>query len=196
MTAASNPAPTPAHDDATDAAASALVAFWREAGPSRWFTRDDAFDAQCRERFLDLHMRASRRELEPWLDTATGALALVLLVDQIPRNVFRGSAHVWATDGLARRYADAALARGHDRRVEPELRTFFYLPFVHSEALADHERAQALYAGLDGDDPGRWARHHRGIIERFGRFPHRNALLGRESTAEEQAFIDGGGFSG
>ena len=188
--------PAASNRGSTDPAARELVAFWREAGPPKWFTRDDAFDAQCRARFLDLHMRASRGELEDWLDTATGALALVLLVDQIPRNVFRGSAHTWATDGLARHYAQRAIERGFDTAAGAELQTFFYLPFVHSEALADHERALALYARMDGDDPGKWARHHHAIIERYGRFPHRNALLGRKSTPEEHAFMDEGGFSG
>lgn len=173
-----------------------LVTFWREAGASRWFTRDDAFDAQCRERFLGLHLRASRGELESWLAHPYDALALVLLVDQIPRNVFRGSAHAWATDPLARRYAGRAIQNGFDGSVDVELRTFFYLPFVHSEALADQRFALECYARLPGEDPGRWARHHHDIVQRFGRFPHRNALLGRESTADELAFLDAGGFSG
>lgn len=179
-----------------DAQALELVEFWQHAGASKWFTRDDAFDAQCTRRFLALHLQASRGGLEHWLAAATGALALVLSLDQLPRNLYRGSAHAWATDGLARRYASHAVDAGFDLVVNPMLRTFFYMPFVHSEALADQERALSLYRRLPGDDAGRWARHHHAIVQRFGRFPHRNALLGRESTAEEQAFLDNGGFSG
>lgn len=173
-----------------------IVAFWREAGPERWFTRDAAFDAQCEARFLDAHLRASRRELEHWLENATGALALVLLLDQIPRNVYRGSAHAYATDGLARHYADRALAAGFDAEVEPALRVFLYLPFEHSEAAADQRRSLELHARLPGEGADYWARLHADLIARFGRFPHRNAMLGRTTTAEEQAFLDGGGFSG
>lgn len=183
-------------DAGTQDEARRVVAFWREAGPARWFTRDAAFDAECETRFLETHLRAARGELDEWMHDAPGALALVLLVDQIPRNVFRGSAHAWATDGLARRHADRALAAGFDEAVDPALRVFFYLPFVHSESLADHERALELHRRLPGPDADRWARHHHAIIERFGRFPHRNALLGRETTPEEQAFLAGGGFTG
>lgn len=172
-----------------------IVAFWQQAGPACWFARSDAFDARCAQ-FLLLHLRASRRELEPWTGSATGALALVLLLDQIPRNVYRDSAHAWATDALARRYAHEAVDAGFDAQVDPALRVFFYLPFEHSEAMADQRRSLALHARLDGDEADRWARLHYELIERFGRFPHRNAALGRTSTAEEQAYLDAGGFAG
>jgi len=170
-----------------------IVTFWRSAGPDRWFGGGDAFDGECRTRFLDAHLRAARREYESWLDDAEGALALVLLLDQIPRNVFRGSGHAYATDGLARHYATRALALGHDTHIDPMLRSFFYLPFQHSEAAADQQRALELFARL-GEGADRWARHHYAIIERFGRFPHRNAALGRESTPEERVFLAEGGF--
>ena len=172
-----------------------VVDFWRNAGPERWFGGGDVFDDECRARFLDAHLRASRREFEHWMDEAEGALALVLLLDQIPRNVFRRSGHAFASDGLARHYATRALTLGFDAQVEQPLRSFFYLPFQHSEAVADQERAVALLAAL-GQGADRWARHHHDIIRRFGRFPHRNAALGRESTVEEQAFLAEGGFSG
>lgn len=181
--------------DATPDEARRLVAFWREAGPERWFARDDAFDAQCAA-LLPLHLHASRGGLAHWATTATGALALVLLLDQIPRNAYRGSAHAWATDGLARRHAHEALEAGFDAAVDPALRVFFYLPFEHSESLDDQRRSLALHARLDGDDAGRWARLHFELIERFGRFPHRNAALGRATTPEEQAYLDAGGFAG
>ncbi|HJU07908.1 MAG TPA: DUF924 family protein [Rhodanobacteraceae bacterium] len=173
-----------------------VLDFWRAAGAQRWFTRDAAFDAECRMRFLDAHYAAARREFENWMDDAHSALALLILLDQIPRNVFRNSAHAYATDPLARHYARRAIEAGFDKSVEPELRTFFYLPFEHSENLADQERALVLYRGMPGENADRWARIHYDIIRRFGRFPHRNAALGRETTSEEQAFLDSGGFAG
>lgn len=173
-----------------------VVEFWRTAGAARWFARDDAFDAECATRFLHAHHAAARREFENWMADAQGALALLILLDQIPRNVFRGSAHAYATDGLAREYAQRALDAGFDGRVEPELRVFFYLPFEHSEELADQERSLFLHRALPGEGADRWARIHYDIIRRFGRFPHRNAALGRITTPEEQAFLHGGGFKG
>ncbi|HEX7128583.1 MAG TPA: DUF924 family protein [Rhodanobacteraceae bacterium] len=173
-----------------------VVEFWRAAGAQRWFVRDHAFDAECAARFLDAHHAAARREFESWTRVSEGALALLILLDQIPRNVFRGSAHAYATDGLAREYAHRALEAGHDTRVEPTLRVFFYLPFEHSENLADQERSLFLHRALPGENPDRWARIHHDVIRRFGRFPHRNAALGRATTAEEQAFLDAGGFAG
>ena len=176
--------------------ANEVLEFWRAAGEQRWFTRDAAFDDQCKTRFLEAHHAAARREFEHWMDDAHGALALLILLDQIPRNVFRNNAHAYATDPLARHYACRALEAGFDAQVEAELRPFFYLPFEHSEALADQERALALFGALPGENPGRWARTHCDIIRRFGRFPHRNAALGRATTPEEQAFLDSGGFAG
>ncbi|MFC0679495.1 DUF924 family protein [Lysobacter korlensis] len=177
-------------------AAQRIVDFWQQAGPDCWFTRSDAFDARCEALFLDDHLRASRGEFADWADSATGALALVLLLDQIPRNVYRESAHAYATDGLARAHADRAVEAGFDAQVDPALRVFFYLPFEHSESLADQRRSLELHARLEGPDADRWARLHLDIIERFGRFPHRNAALGRVTTPEEQAFLDSGGFAG
>ncbi|QSX78960.1 DUF924 family protein [Agrilutibacter solisilvae] len=172
-----------------------VVDFWRQAGPERWFGGGDRFDLECRDGFLEAHLRAARREFEDWLGNAEGALALVLLLDQIPRNVFRRSGHAYATDPLARHYAQRALQLGLDTQVDLTLRSFFYLPFQHSEAMADQERALELFGRLPaGAD--RWARHHHDIIRRFGRFPHRNAALGRESTREEREFLAQGGFSG
>lgn len=178
-----------------DADADALIAFWLDAGPQRWFKRDDAFDATFRERFLALHERAARGELDGWLVTPRGALALALLLDQFPRNAFRGTPRMYATDAHARRVARLALERGDDGQLPQELRNFLYLPFMHSEELADHEISVAKTAALPGDQH-RYALHHRDIVERFGRFPHRNAILGRTSTPEEERFIAEGGFAG
>lgn len=175
--------------------AAAVVDFWTAAGPRRWFAKDAAFDSEFRETFAAQHEAAARGELEDWPRTATGALALVLLLDQYPRNSFRGTARMFATDALAREVASAAIAAGHDRAVGDELASFFYLPFEHSEDLADQEKAVALCERLGGEAM-KYAIIHRDIIQRFGRFPHRNAILGRATTAEEQRFMDEGGFAG
>lgn len=177
-----------------------VIAFWQRHGPDKWFVRDDAFDAEIAERYGDLHLAAARLELADFEKTAEGALALLLLLDQFPRNLYRGSAHSYATDGLARAIADRAVAAGFDRAVQPALRPFFYLPFEHSEDPADQARCVALCEAYR-DDTGdteilRYAVLHRNIIARFGRFPHRNAALGRHTTPEEQTFLDDGGFSG
>ena len=177
-----------------------IVSFWREAGPKRWYAKDESFDDAIRLKFEPVHHAAARGEYDGWTETPEGALALVILLDQFPRNLYRGSAHAFATDGLALKLADEAIARGHDRAVEPLLREFFYMPFAHAEDLALQDRAVELLGALGRErgeaDPGMWARIHREIIARFGRFPHRNRALGRATTSEEQAFLDGGGFAG
>jgi uncharacterized protein (DUF924 family) len=180
------------------AAADEILAFWLEAGPGKWFAKDEAFDAEIRATLKATHHAAARGELEVWAQTPKGALALVLLFDQIGRNIFRGSAHAFATDPLARTVARAAIAAGHDRAVDPSLRSFFYMPFMHSEALADQDLGVEFFETLEreGGQSARWARDHRDIIARFGRFPHRNAKLGRATTLAEQAFLDAGGFAG
>lgn len=174
--------------------AAAVVRFWREAGYAKWFNGGAAFDAEVREALWDAHFAAARRDLEGWMDTAEGALALLVLLDQAPRNLFRGSAHAYATDPLALHYAGRMLEAGLDREVEPGLRMFCYLPFEHSEDLLDQERSVALMREL-GETALDYAVQHHEVIERFGRFPHRNHALGRASTADEQAWLDaGGGF--
>jgi uncharacterized protein (DUF924 family) len=172
-----------------------LVAFWGGAGPALWFAKDEAFDRRFRERFLALHEEAARGDLDGWNATPEGALALAILLDQFPRNAFRGTARMYATDSAARTLADAALAAGHDRLVAPALRMFFYLPFGHSEHLADQERAVELCAPLGGRNFEQ-AQHHRDIVRRFGRFPHRNAILGRSTTPEEAEYLANGGYTG
>ena len=177
-------------------AAAEIVGFWKDAGYERWFTPDAAFDRACRDRFEAAHMAAARRELDGWIDTPDGALALLLLLDQFPRNMYRGTAHAFATDPLARAFADRAIAAGADRAVAPELRLFFHLPFEHSERLEDQDRCLALAEAWGDAEAIKWARIHHEIIARFGRFPHRNPLLGRDTTDEERAFLEGGGFAG
>ena len=173
-----------------------VVKFWTEAGRKRWFARDEAFDARIRTRFETLHFAAARGELADWTRTADGALALLILTDQFPRNLFRGSPHAFATDPLARRIARAAVDRGFDRAFAPELRQFFHLPFGHSETLADQDLALALAEASGDADLMKWAKIRRDVIVRFGRFPHRNAWLARPTTEAEQLFLDGGGFAG
>ena len=175
---------------------SAVLAFWRHAGPEKWFNKDTAFDDEVRAWFLETYETAAAGKLAGWEAGAEGALALIIVLDQFPRNMFRGSARTYAADALARSVASRALERGFDRAVPVADRQFFYLPFEHSEALADQERCCALFAATGDADLLKWALLHADIVRRFGRFPHRNALLGRVTTPEEQAFLDGGGFSG
>ncbi len=179
----------------TPQSAEAVIAFWKQAGPKRWFAKDEAFDTAFRDSFQATHMQAARRELEDWLTTADGALALLILLDQYPRNAFRGTAHMFATDPLARLYARKMVDAGLDQQVEPQLRAFCYLPFEHSEDPQDQQRSLALNQQLDASTY-HWAKEHAAIIERFGRFPHRNGVLGRKTTAAEQVFLDEGGFAG
>jgi uncharacterized protein (DUF924 family) len=177
-----------------------VITFWRQAGPKRWFEKSAAFDDAIRLKFEPTHHAAARGQYDAWIETAAGALALLILLDQFPRNLYRGSAHSYATDPLARCFARSALARGHDRATEPLLRGFFYLPFEHSEDLADQYLSVAQCEAMQREtgEPGNlpWAIIHRDIIVRFGRFPHRNRAVGRETTPEEQVFLDEGGFAG
>ena len=177
------------------AIATELVDFWRDAGMAKWFRGGEAFDAECRTRWLDAHFAAARREFDHWMDDADAALALVLLLDQIPRNVFRNSGHAFATDSLALHVASRAIDAGHDAQIDAGLRFFFYMPFEHSEAIAGQDRAVELFTALGNKDLLGYANAHREVIIRFGRFPHRNAALGRDNASEEQAWLDaGGGF--
>jgi uncharacterized protein (DUF924 family) len=187
--------------------AARLLGFWFAEGPDTfrkaWFEKDEAFDAECRSGYGALVVPAREGALDGWAETPEGALALVLLLDQFPRNLFRGSAEAFASDAHARQVArHAVLARRFDMALSNTARTFLYLPFEHGEAMEDQDLSVALFEGLR-DDPAHampggaidYAWRHRTVIRRFGRFPHRNAALGRESTPAEQAWLDaGGGF--
>ena len=176
--------------------------FGPRPGPSRreWFRKDAAFDASLRERFGEVHAAAAARELEAWRASAEPMLALVLVLDQFSRNFFRDDARAFAQDRHALECATQALERGDDLGLLPVQRQFLYLPFEHSEDLRDQARSLELFASLEGFEETRglseWARRHQAIVARFGRFPHRNALLGRASTPEEIAFLEtpGSGF--
>jgi uncharacterized protein (DUF924 family) len=185
-------------------AAEEVLEFWFGQPPGRsrreWFVKDPAFDAEIRERFGALHVKAVAGELEAWRGAPRTMLALVVVLDQFSRNIHRNDARAFAADAHALDCARQAIGRGDDLGLLPVERQFLYLPFEHSEALADQDRALELMSGLDAyaetRDVSEWARRHRVIIERFGRFPHRNAALGRASSAEEAAFLaqPGSGF--
>jgi len=199
MPFASDPAPLPGR-------ARALLDFWfgapsdpaREQHRPIWFNGPPEFDEEIRQQFLDDYEAAAANQLARWEDQPEAALALLLLLDQVPRNIFRNSPRAYDTDAAARAVADRALARGFDTQVPPAWRVFFYMPFHHSEDLADQRRADTLSARSRADRAGgergdganrRYGMPYPDVIERFGRFPHRNTILGRESTQAELAFL-------
>ncbi len=191
---------------ASDPRALEVLRFWFGGGETpgdrrkHWFAKDEAFDALIRSRFMALHEQAAAGALAGWKDDARSCLALIVLLDQFSRNMFRASARAFAADAQALDTALHAVACGYDIGMRPVERMFVYLPFAHSEALADQQRScelmQALDAFAETDDAYRYALRHREIIARFGRFPHRNAVLGRASTAQESEFLKqpGSGF--
>ena len=181
-----------------------VLEFWfgKEPGKPRveWFRKDVDFDAAIRRRFGALHERAARRGLEAWRASPEPMLALIVVLDQFSRNLHRDDARAFAQDAYALECARQALARGDDARLLPVQRQFIYLPLEHSENLGDQEECVALMRALDAFEETRgllaWAEKHRDIVKRFGRFPHRNAALGRPSTGEESEFLKqpGSGF--
>lgn len=173
-----------------------VIGFWQEAGLDKWYEKNPDFDVDVAARFKVLHRQAAAGEKDAWAETADGALALLLLLDQFSRNMFRGSPKTFAQDAKARDVAERAIAARFDMEIDPPLRQFFYLPFMHSEAIADQERCVALCHSLPGTSTLPFARDHERIVRRFGRFPHRNTVLGRHTSPAEQAFLDGGGFGG
>lgn len=190
------------------ATADDILTFWFGPPPdpgytvsqARWFEKNPAFDAECTQRFLATHEKAAAGELQAWRDEPRSCVALLLLLDQLPRNMFRGSARAFATDAQALEVARHALARGLDTSLPPMWRWFVYLPFEHSEDLQDQRLAVSLFETLALQSPSSagaldYARRHLQVIERFGRFPHRNAVLGRPSTPEEEAFLQQPGSS-
>ncbi len=172
-----------------------VLDFWWNAGPAKWFAKDDKFDKLCRDRFLAAIEDAAEGKLDGWADTADGALALLILLDQFPRNVFRGSPKAFRADPKAVEVAEKALDRGFDRAFPKEARGFFYLPFEHAEDMAHQEKSVDLCRVLGDTELYHYALIHLDVIRRFGRFPHRNAVLGRQSTPEEVAYLESGGFS-
>lgn len=174
----------------TTAVIDEILAFWfAPATAGRWFVAEPQFDTEIRQRFAPLIEEAAAGGLAAWAETPRGALALCLLLDQFPRNVWRGTARAFDCDPMARRVAEAALAAGHDQALWPEERLFLYLPFEHSESRADQARCVALMSALGNPEWLDYAHRHHAVIARFGRFPHRNASLGRASTPDEAAFL-------
>lgn len=172
----------------------AVLQFWlEEIGEKGWYEASDQIDAKCRERFRPAWDEAEKLVTD-WSGSADGALAALILTDQLPRNMFREDARSFATDKLARRTADDAIAAGFDLQIDEPARQFFYMPFMHSEEMGDQNRAVSLFEERMPGDNLRHARLHRDVIRRFGRFPWRNDMLGRETSAQERAFLEQGGY--
>ncbi|MGE3986700.1 DUF924 family protein [Pseudorhodoplanes sp.] len=176
--------------------ASDVLAFWKDAGPDKWYKKDETFDRAIRDDFLATYEAAAAGRLSSWESAPDSALALVIVLDQFPRNMFRGSPRAFAADERARNVAGAAISQGFDESVGKELRAFFYLPLMHSEDIEDQERCVELCRALGDENNLKYAELHADIIRRFGRFPHRNPVLNRDTTPEEQAFLESGGFAG
>lgn len=165
--------------------------FWFTAeSRARWFNSTPEYDREVRARFAEAWQQARAGKLADWQQSATGALALVILLDQLPLNMFRNRPEAFSTEALSREVAGRAIGRGYDKHLPTGSRVFLYLPFMHSESLADQECSVKLFAESGLEENLKWARHHRDIIRRFGRFPHRNAVLGRESTPEERQWLE------
>jgi len=173
-----------------------ILGFWTNAGARQWYAANPRFDDAIRLKFEPVHHAAARGEYDKWAETPQGTLALLILLDQFPRNMYRKSGHAFATDPKARAFARQAAERGWHLEVEPELRQFMILPFEHSEDIGDQDYGLILAQEIDDAEVLKWVNLHRDIIVRFGRFPHRNPALGRTTTAEEQEFLDEGGFAG
>jgi uncharacterized protein (DUF924 family) len=174
-----------------------VLTFWfEETQPVQWFRADPAFDATIARRFGGVHAAARVGELWPWRTTAAGRLAEVIVLDQFARNLFPGRPEAFADDALALVLAQEAVGGGHDASLPAAQRRFLYMPYMHSESLRVHDEALRLFTALGDEESLDYERRHRAIIERFGRYPHRNAVLGRSSTAAERAFLEqpGSGF--
>lgn len=173
-----------------------VIDFWLAQPEKAYFVADTGFDERLREKFGAVHAKAVSGDLDSWDQTQDGRLGLILLLDQLSRNLQRGTLAMFAADPKALALAGAAIGKGDDRDCDASVKRWYYMPFMHSEDLADQETCVALcrQPGLEETLP--FAITHRDIIARFGRFPHRNDMLARATTAEEQAFLDAGGFSG
>lgn len=169
----------------------AIIDFWfNEISPSQWWQKDDEFDALIQRRFADLHAQALAGELYLWRENALGSLAEIIVLDQFSRNIYRGLAASFTADPLALALAQVAIGKGFDQALNPAQRGFMYLPFMHSESAFIQQQAIALYEGLGNENQLEFAHKHKAIIDQFGRYPHRNAILGRQSTAQELAFLE------
>ena len=167
-----------------------IVQFWfEEISPAQWWTKNEEFDRQIAVRFSDIHFQAARGELFEWRHNEQGRLAEIVVLDQFSRNIFRNSPQAFTNDQMALTLAQEAVLQGIDTLLPPEQRSFIYLPYMHSESLTIHQVAEELYRQPGLESGLEWELKHKAVIERFGRYPHRNEILGRESTAEELAFL-------
>jgi uncharacterized protein (DUF924 family) len=176
----------------------AILSFWvDDVGAAGWYKQDAELDAAILARFGPTWEMAMDGRFAMWMTYPSGALAYLVLTDQFPRNMFRGTARAFASDAVALAVAKRALRQGYDLKIDPPARQFFYLPLMHSENLADQERCvRLMHERLPGEDNLLHARAHREVIRQFGRFPYRNAALSRKATASEEAYVAGGGYSG
>ncbi|MFD2166473.1 DUF924 family protein [Thalassotalea euphylliae] len=173
-----------------------VIHYWfEELTPQQWWIKDNKLDMQITNRFAQLHRQAMQGELFRWRETALGSLAEVIVLDQFSRNIYRDTAKSFAADPLALALAQQAISKSYDKEVSEQQRGFFYLPFMHSESVIIHKEAVKLYKELGNENNLSFELQHQAIIERFGRYPHRNSILGRQSTSEEQAFLKEPGSS-
>lgn len=178
------------------ASAADVVGFWEGAGPEKWYAKSDAFDQEIRDGFLETWEAACAGELRDWMDTGQGCLGRIILLDQFPRNMFRNDPRAYCTDGLALETSEVMIENGWDADVPEPMRQFVFMPFMHSETLEHLDTCIALMeTRMSEGTNALHARVHREIVNRFGRFPYRNPPLGRKNTAEEQAFLDQGGYA-
>lgn len=180
----------------TETPQSVLDYWFKTLAPKDWYAKNDEVDAEINRRFRDLHLAVSSEIPAEWHVDANSRLALIILFDQFPRNMFRGSPHSFATDGLALAEARFSVATGLDREVDASRRAFFYMPFEHSERLEDQKRSVELFEAMGNENFLDYAKKHLEIIETYGRFPHRNAILGRDNTQKEEQYLaqPGAGF--
>ncbi|MFN2348777.1 MAG: DUF924 family protein [Thioalkalivibrio sp.] len=176
--------------DAPPEAAQILALWFSGRVKPHWFHSTAELDDEIRERFEALWQQGAMGGLDHWGETAEGALALAILLDQFPLNMYRGQPEAFSTENRSRAVADAAIVHGLDQQLDPERRAFLYLPFMHSEDLEDQDRSITLFSQPGLEHNLQWATHHRDIVARFGRFPHRNAILARESSTEEKAWLE------
>jgi uncharacterized protein (DUF924 family) len=173
-----------------------VISCWRRAGEGRWFTRDPAFDGELSVRFKTPLAAARTGAFDQWAETPEGALALAILLDQFSRNIHRGSPLAFAADAKALAIANRSIRRGDHYKMPATMARWFVMPFVHAEDLDAQRRGVALFTTMGFSNRAYWAQIHLDIIAKFGRFPHRNPILGRTSTPEERAFLAAGGFAG
>ncbi len=167
-----------------------ILHFWfEEHGSADWFAKSDVFDAEIREKFSEVHRKAATGEIAAWRMTMRGRLAEIIVLDQFSRNMFRGTPKAFAYDGLALHLAQEAVATGYLDDLKPAERTFLLMPYMHSESPDVHIESLRLFTSLGNEEALRYERAHKDIIDRFGRYPHRNAILGRTSTLDEEAFL-------